>query len=103
MALWLRHRRSVRRVPGGIIRNTPSVAGNVAVMESAGGSATTRLFLVLSGGLGHGAAVGNVFASPSAQQIRSVAKAASRGGGALQRMETMPHDVSCTSAKRWNG
>ena len=34
-------------------------------------------------GLAHGAAMGNLFASPSAQQIYNVAKAANNGGGVL--------------------
>jgi dihydroxyacetone kinase len=33
--------------------------------------------------MAHGAAIGNVFASPSANQVYSVAKASSRGGGVL--------------------
>jgi dihydroxyacetone kinase len=71
------HRRWVRRVPGGVIRSTPSGAGNVAVIIG-GGSGHYPDFPGLVGrGLAHGAAPGNVFASPSAQQIYSVAKAAS--------------------------
>ena len=87
------HRRWVRRVPGGIIRNTPSVAGNVAVIIG-GGSGHYPAFSGLVGrGLAHGAAVGHVFASPSAQQVRSVAKAASCGGGVLLAYGNYAGDV----------
>ena len=87
------HRRWVRRVPGGVIRNTPRVAGNVAVIIG-GGSGHYPAFSGLVGrGLAHGAAVGNVFASPSAQQIRSVAAAASCGGGVLLTYGNYAGDV----------
>ena len=87
------HRRWVRRVPGGIIRNTPSVAGNVAVIIG-GGSGHYPAFSGLVGrGLAHGAAVGHVFASPSAQQVRSVAKAAFCGGGVLLAYGNYAGDV----------
>ena len=87
------HRRWVRRVPGGVIRNTPSVAGNVAVIIG-GGSGHYPAFSGLVGrGLAHGAAIGNVFASPSAQQIRSVATAASCGGGVLLAYGNYSGDV----------
>lgn len=49
-----------------------------------GGSGHYPAFSGLVGpGLAHGAAVGHVFASPSAQQVYSVAKAAHCGGGVL--------------------
>ena len=87
------HRRWVRRVPGGVIRNTPSVAGNVAVIIG-GGSGHYPAFSGLVGrGLAHGAAPGNVFASPSSQQITSVAKAASSGGGVLLAFGNYAGDV----------
>jgi D-erythrulose 4-kinase len=87
------HRRWVRRVPGGVIRNTPSVAGNVAVIIG-GGSGHYPAFSGLVGrGLAHGAAPGNVFASPSAQQVYSVAKAASSGGGVLLAFGNYAGDV----------
>nr|BFF24639.1 dihydroxyacetone kinase family protein [Glycomyces mayteni] len=49
-----------------------------------GGSGHYPAFGGLVGqGLAHGAAMGNLFASPSAQQIQAVAKAADNGGGVL--------------------
>ena len=73
--------RYVRRVPGGVIRSTVTPDGQVAVVVG-GGSGHYPAFGGLVGqGLAHGAAMGNLFASPSTQQIHAVASAANRGGG----------------------
>lgn len=75
--------RYVRRVPGGVVRSTVSPRGQVAVVIG-GGSGHYPAFGGLVGqGLAHGAAMGNLFASPSAQQVHAVAKAADNGGGVL--------------------
>jgi dihydroxyacetone kinase len=77
------HDRWVRRVHGGVARSTESRPGSVALVIG-GGSGHYPAFAGLVGqGLAHGAAIGNLFASPSAQQIYSVAKAADNGGGIL--------------------
>ena len=73
----------VRRVPGGVIRSTVSRPGSVAVVIG-GGSGHYPAFGGLVGqGLANGAAMGNLFASPSAQQVHSVATAADLGAGML--------------------
>jgi dihydroxyacetone kinase len=73
----------VTAVPGGVIRSTETPQGQVAVVVG-GGSGHYPAFAGLVGpGLAHGAAMGNLFASPSAQQIYTVAKAAHAGGGVL--------------------
>lgn len=73
----------VRQVPGGVVRSTRSQPGSVAVVVG-GGSGHYPAFAGLVGqGLAHGAAMGNLFASPSAQQIYNVARAANNGGGVL--------------------
>ena len=73
--------RYVRRVQGGVARSTVSPEGQVAVVIG-GGSGHYPAFGGLVGqGLAHGAAMGNLFASPSTQQIVAVAKAADNGGG----------------------
>lgn len=73
--------RYVRRVSGGVVRSTVVPDGQVAVVVG-GGSGHYPAFGGLVGqGLAHGAAMGNLFASPSTQQIHSVAAAAHRGGG----------------------
>ncbi len=73
--------RYVRRVSGGVVRRVAAPEGEVAVVIG-GGSGHYPAFGGLVGrGLAHGAAMGNLFASPSTQQILSVARAAHRGGG----------------------
>ncbi|MBG6240036.1 dihydroxyacetone kinase [Mycetocola sp. CAN_C7] len=83
----------VRRVHGGVIRSTVSRPGSVAIVTG-GGSGHYPAFGGLVGqGLAHGAAMGNLFASPSAQQVRSVASAASLGGGVLLTYGNYAGDV----------
>lgn len=83
----------VRQVPGGVIRNTQSQPGTVAIIIG-GGSGHYPAFAGLVGqGLAHGAAMGNLFASPSAQQICSVAKAANNGAGVLLAFGNYAGDV----------
>ncbi|MET4094131.1 dihydroxyacetone kinase family protein [Arthrobacter sp. UYCu712] len=77
------HSRWVMRVSGGVVRNTRSAPGTVALVIG-GGSGHYPAFAGLVGqGLAHGAAMGNLFASPSAQQVYTVAKAADNGAGVL--------------------
>lgn len=83
----------VCRAPGGVVRKTPGKAGKVAVVIG-GGSGHYPAFAGLVGpGLVDGAALGNVFASPSAKQICSVARATSRGGGVLLSFGNYAGDV----------
>jgi dihydroxyacetone kinase len=85
--------RYVRRVTGGVVRSTVSPAAQVAVVIG-GGSGHYPAFGGLVGqGLAHGAAMGNLFASPSAQQVYAVAKAADNGGGVLFSYGSYAGDV----------
>ncbi|MGA7149018.1 MAG: dihydroxyacetone kinase family protein [Microbacterium sp.] len=85
--------RYVRRVIGGVVRSTVSPAGQVAVVVG-GGSGHYPAFGGLVGqGLAHGAAMGNLFASPSAQQVYAVAKAADNGGGVFLSYGNYAGDV----------
>ncbi|WP_326614183.1 dihydroxyacetone kinase family protein [Streptomyces scopuliridis] len=87
------HRRWVRPVSGGVVRSAPAPRGQVAVVIG-GGSGHYPAFSGLVGpGLAHGAAVGNVFASPSARQIRTVAEQAHAGGGVLLMFGNYAGDV----------
>ncbi|MER8070538.1 dihydroxyacetone kinase family protein [Streptomyces sp. NPDC094034] len=87
------HRRWVRPVSGGVVRSAPTPRGQVAVVIG-GGSGHYPAFSGLVGpGLAHGAAVGNVFASPSARQIRTVAEHAHAGGGVLLMFGNYAGDV----------
>lgn len=77
------HSRWVKRISGGVVRNTKSSPDTVALVIG-GGSGHYPAFAGLVGqGLAHGAAMGNLFASPSAQQVYNVAKAANNGAGVL--------------------
>jgi dihydroxyacetone kinase len=83
----------VRRVQGGVVRATGTPPGQVAVVVG-GGSGHYPAFAGLVGpGFAHGAAMGNLFASPSAQQVYSVAKAAHNGGGVLLTYGNYAGDV----------
>ncbi|WP_280563730.1 dihydroxyacetone kinase family protein [Chromohalobacter sp. 48-RD10] len=87
------HAQHVCQVSGGVIRNTRSEKGTVAVVIG-GGSGHYPAFAGLVGqGLAHGAVMGNLFASPSAQQIYNVCKAANNGGGVLLSFGNYAGDV----------
>ena len=75
--------RWVRRVHGGVSRSTRSPEAEVAVVIG-GGSGHYPAFGGLVGpGLAHGAAMGNLFASPSSHQVESVIRSSEQGRGAL--------------------
>ncbi|WP_317230244.1 dihydroxyacetone kinase family protein, partial [Clavibacter sp. MX14-G9D] len=75
--------RWVRRVHGGVSRSTRAAEPEVAVVIG-GGSGHYPAFGGLVGpGLAHGAAMGNLFASPSAHQVESVIRSSDQGRGAL--------------------
>jgi len=87
------HADLVRAVPGGVARRTATPQGRVAVVIG-GGSGHYPAFAGLVGpGLASGAAVGNVFASPSGQQVYNVAKAVENGGGVLLTCGNYAGDV----------
>ncbi|MET2718388.1 dihydroxyacetone kinase family protein [Streptomyces harbinensis] len=87
------HRRWVRPVTGGVVRAAGTPAGQVAVVIGGGSGHYPAFSGLVGAGLAHGAAVGNVFASPSAQQIRGVAKAAHGGAGVLLMYGNYAGDV----------
>ena len=73
----------VRPVDGGVVRAHGTPPGEVAVVIG-GGSGHYPAFAGLVGqGLAHGAAMGDVFASPSAHQVYSVARSAATDAGVL--------------------
>ncbi|MDQ0615355.1 dihydroxyacetone kinase [Microbacterium sp. W4I4] len=85
--------RWVRSVSGGVVRATRGAKPTVAVVTG-GGSGHYPAFGGLVGpGIAHGAAMGNVFASPSARQVESVAKAAHEGKGILLTFGNYTGDV----------
>ena len=93
LGLVAANRDKLMAVPGGVVRSTRSEPGTVAVVIG-GGSGHYPTFAGLVGqGLAHGAVMGNLFCSPSAQQVYSVAKAASNGGGVLLSFGNYAGDV----------
>ena len=85
--------RSVRRVTGGVVRSTVVPDGQVSVVIG-GGSGHYPAFGGLVGpGLAHGAAMGDLFASPSTQRILGVAVEAHAGGGVLLSYGNYAGDV----------
>ncbi len=73
----------VHPVPGGVIRSTESPKGTVAIVIGGGAGHYPAFAGYVGQGLAHGAAMGNVFASPSAKQVCTVARAANNGAGVL--------------------
>lgn len=87
------HDRHVRLVHGGVVRATCTDQDQVAVVIG-GGSGHYPAFAGWVGpGLAHGAACGNIFASPSSSQVYSVMRAAHRGGGVLLAFGNYAGDV----------
>jgi len=83
----------VRRVTGGVVRSTVSTPGTVAVVTGGGSGHYPAFGGIVGQGLAHGAAMGNLFASPSMQQVHSVATAADLGGGILLTYGNYAGDV----------
>ena len=85
--------RHVRAVPGGVVRGTRSAPGSVAVVIGGGSGHYPAFGGLVGAGIAHGAAMGNLFASPSRQQVHSVAAAAEHGGGVLLSYGNYAGDV----------
>ncbi|WP_295700717.1 dihydroxyacetone kinase family protein [Lapillicoccus sp.] len=87
------HGEIVQRVDGGVCRAAPTPRGQVALVIG-GGSGHYPAFAGLVGpGLAHGAAMGHVFASPSAHQVYEVARAAASDSGVLLSYGNYAGDV----------
>lgn len=83
----------VRSVPGGVARRTATPPGEVAVVIGGGSGHYPAFGGLVGSGLAHGAAMGNVFASPSARQVYDVAHAVNNGGGVLLSYGNFAGDV----------
>ena len=73
----------VTSVPGGMVRSTSSSTSKVSVVVGGGSGHYPAFYGVVGSGFADGAVVGNVFTSPSMQDVFNVSKAASNGGGVL--------------------
>lgn len=83
----------VRRVRGGVVRAAETPPGQVALVTGGGSGHYPAFAGIVGPGLAHGAAMGNIFASPSATQVYNVAKAAHAGGGVLLTYGNYAGDV----------
>lgn len=91
--LVLSHPGHVSQVHGGVVRSTHTPEGQVALVVG-GGSGHYPAFAGWVGpGMAHGAPCGNVFASPSASQVYSVARNAENGGGVILGFGNYAGDV----------
>lgn len=92
------HSNLLRSVRGGVVRSTEVPPNQVAVVIG-GGSGHYPAFAGFVGpGLAHAAVIGNVFASPSTQQVINVCKNANKGGGVFMTYGNYAGDVMNFSA-----
>jgi D-erythrulose 4-kinase len=83
----------VRQIPGGVMRSTRRKDGKVGVVVG-GGSGHYPAFAGMVGyGLADAAVMGDIFASPSAQQAQAVCAAADLGSGVLLLFGNYAGDV----------
>jgi dihydroxyacetone kinase len=71
------------RVHGGVVRSTETPQGQPALVIGGGTGHYPAFAGWVGPGMGHGAACGNIFSSPAASQIYSVARNAENGGGVI--------------------
>ncbi|GAA4428466.1 L-erythrulose 1-kinase [Georgenia halophila] len=87
------HPQYVTAVHGGVVRSTETPPGQPALVVG-GGSGHYPAFAGWVGpGIGHGAPCGNIFSSPSASQVYSVARSAENGGGVILGFGNYAGDV----------
>jgi len=87
------HPDHVAVVHGGVVRSTETPQGQPALVIG-GGSGHYPAFAGWVGpGMGHGAPCGNIFSSPSASQVYSVARNAENGGGVILGFGNYAGDV----------
>jgi dihydroxyacetone kinase len=87
------NQRWVRAVPGGVVRRQLPVEPTVAVVIGGGSGHYPAFSGLVGAGIAHGAVIGNVFASPSAEQVYNVACSCENGGGVLLSYGNYAGDV----------
>ncbi|MGW0789209.1 dihydroxyacetone kinase family protein [Streptomyces sp. NPDC002911] len=87
------HSEDVSVLHGGVVRASATPAGQVAVVIGGGTGHYPAFAGWVGPGFAHGAACGNIFASPSASQICSVSRAAENGGGVVLGFGNYAGDV----------
>lgn len=87
------HPQYVTQVHGGVVRSTATPEGQPALVVG-GGSGHYPAFAGWVGpGIAHGSPCGNIFSSPSASQVYSVARSAENGGGVILGFGNYAGDV----------
>ena len=89
----LAHSDLVARVPGGVVRSTEAPVPKVAVVVGGGSGHYPAFCGVVGYGFADGAVVGNVFTSPSTEDVLGVARAAESGAGVLLTYGNYAGDV----------
>jgi dihydroxyacetone kinase len=87
------HADLVQAVPGGVVRATETPRGKVAVVIGGGSGHYPAFCGVVGDGFADGAVVGNIFTSPAASDVLSVARAADGGAGVLFSFGNYAGDV----------
>lgn len=87
------HAEFVHPVDGGVIRSTRAPEGKVALVVGGGSGHYPAFAGYVGPGLADGAAVGEVFTSPSTARIVEVARRAQHGGGVLLAFGNYAGDV----------
>lgn len=96
----LLHAELLRPVHGGVVREDRPPVPSAAVVTGGGTGHFPAFCGWVGPGLADGAAVGDVFASPSADQIVSVCRAADNGGGVLLAYGNYAgHELNFTEAQ----
>ena len=77
------HPEHVAMAHGGVVRSTQTPEGQPALVIGGGSGHYPAFAGWIGPGMGHGAPCGNIFSSPSASQVYSVARSAENGGGVV--------------------
>jgi D-erythrulose 4-kinase len=85
--------RWVQQIPGGVVRAGRASTPTVSLVIGGGGGHYPAFSGFVGPGLAHGAVMGNLFASPSAHQVRTVARTADQGRGVLLSYGNYAGDV----------
>src|SRR5699024_6236441 len=87
------HPEHVAVVHGGVVRATETPTGQPARVIGGGSGHYPAVAGRVGPGMGHGAPCGNIFSSPSASQVYSVARNAEAGGGVILGFGNYAGDV----------
>lgn len=87
------HPEHVMLAHGGVVRSTETPQGQPALVIGGGSGHYPAFAGWIGPGMGHGAPCGNIFSSPSASQVYSVARSSENGGGVILGFGNYAGDV----------